>query len=349
MTPERAAEILGEARGSGRVLVVGDVMLDRYVTGSVERISPEGPVPVVRVADERSVVGGAANVAANLASLGVACDIVGCTGWDRAGDLIREGLTKLGVGVAGLVATDRRTTVKTRVVAQGQQIVRFDIEDDAYVHDSTSAVLSEVLSEAVDRCSVLILQDYDKGLLAPRVIASAMTMARARGIPVVVDPKRRGFFRYDGATVFKPNVRELSEALGARTFVDDADWMEQARRRLGCDTLLVTLGAGGFAMSSIEHEFQREPALARAVYDVSGAGDTVSAVLATAILAGASIGEAAVLANHAAAVEVGKPGVATVTPDEVTEQVAAHAAAPKRSVSLDWDSNVGDGAQPFVN
>jgi rfaE bifunctional protein kinase chain/domain len=323
LSPERMAAILAGAR-SVRALVVGDLMLDRYISGTVDRISPEAPVPVVRVERETSAVGGAANVAANVAALGAECRVVGCIGRDAAGEQLRTELAALDVLTDGLVVTDERpTTVKTRILARRQQVVRFDHESEEDTGGGLADALAGAVSELGTISDVLILEDYNKGVLVPSVIAAADKVAATRGSPTVVDPKRRNFFAYNGATVFKPNSKELSDALGEFIHPDDADWMEKTRVRLGCGNLLLTLGEQGMALQTGEGALVRIPTVARGVYDVSGAGDTVIAVVAVAMAAGASPAEAAVLANHAAAIEVGKPGVATVSPDEIREHARA--------------------------
>jgi len=300
-------------------------MLDRYIAGSVERVSPEAPVPVVRVESERSAVGGAGNVAANIVSLGGRCVVVGCVGADAEGEALVEALETGGVVCAHVLRrTDRPTTVKTRVLAQHQQVVRYDREVDTVAGEELSGELAQRLGEAAQGCDVLIVQDYDKGVLGPAVIAAARTAAAERGIPWVVDPKRRSFFAYGGATVFKPNARELSDALGEGIQPGDEAWMEATRARLGCEHLLVTLGDRGMALQSSRSSLVRLPAVAREVYDVSGAGDTVTAAIALALAAGATIEEAAALANHAAAVEVAKAGVQTVSPQEIAAHARAH-------------------------
>jgi D-beta-D-heptose 7-phosphate kinase/D-beta-D-heptose 1-phosphate adenosyltransferase len=324
LTPERAEALLGAARGV-RALVVGDLMLDRYIVGAVERISPEAPVPVVRVEEESAAAGGAGNVAANLAALGASCGVVGCLGHDEAGEILRAELSALGIATSGLVqAEERPTTVKTRILARRQQVVRVDRETE----DDASAAVADALVRAVRAaaaaCEVIVAEDYNKGVLVPNVIRAVIEAAEARGIPVVVDPKRRNFFAYAGATVFKPNAKELADALGERPDPDRAGWMEAARARLACRTLLLTLGDRGMALQSADGGHARIPAVARSVYDVSGAGDIVTAVTALAITAGASAVEAALLASHAAAVGVGKAGVAAVTPGEILEHVRAH-------------------------
>src|SRR5690606_21805980 len=173
----------------------------------------------------------------------------------------------------------------------------------------------------------IILEDYDKGVLAPPVIAAALEAGRRRGVPIVVDPKERHFFDYVGATVLKPNLLELSSALRAPVRADDPRWMEETRRRLGCGSLLVTLGEDGLALASEAGEYVRVPTVARSVYDVSGAGDTVTAVVAVALAAGATLPEAAVLANHAAGIQVGKAGVAAVSAEELRATVRAYQTA----------------------
>jgi D-beta-D-heptose 7-phosphate kinase/D-beta-D-heptose 1-phosphate adenosyltransferase len=304
-----------------RVLVVGDVMLDRYITGSVERISPEAPVPVVRVEAESTALGGAGNVAASVVALGAACGLVGCVGDDEGGRLVSRELGQRGVGTEGLIASDQRaTTLKTRVLARRQQVVRFDREVDDDVTDELAAELAEAIREQAPGADAIILEDYNKGVLVPRVIDAALAEGKNRGIPTVVDPKKMRFFAFAGATVFKPNAKELEDALGERLLPDDSSWMSQTRRRLGCGNLLLTLGERGVALHTDQGDYVRIPTVARAVYDVSGAGDTVTAVMAVAMAAGASVVEAAILANHAAAIEVGKAGVATVSPDEILSQ-----------------------------
>ena len=297
--------------------MLGDVMLDRYVTGSVERISPEAPVPVVLVEREWDAVGGAANVAANVCALGARCDVIGVVGGDDTGRTISRTLEGLGTGCHFVPDGRRATTVKTRVMAQGQQVVRIDREDCAALSPAVEEALTARVDALLPGAHVLVMADYDKGVLSPVVIGHALDTASTLGIPVVVDPKRRNFFAYRGATVFKPNRSEVEAALGESAHPEDADWMEAARARAGCEHLLLTLGSGGMALASPGGVLKRIRARARTVYDVSGAGDTVSAVVAVSVGAGAALGEAARLAAHAAAVGVGKVGVATVTPEEI--------------------------------
>ncbi len=300
-------------------------MLDRYVTGHVERVSPEAPVPVVRVESEHSALGGAGNVAANVAAMGASCRVVGHVGSDPEGGELLGALESCGARTEGIVrGRGRPTTVKTRVAARHQQIVRFDRETDEDADDELAGALAEAVTRLAADVGAVVAQDYNKGALTPRVIRAVMEACVTHGIPVVVDPKRRNFLAYGGATVFKPNARELADALGEPIHPGDSRWMGATRKRLGCENLLVTLGERGMALQTAEDGLLRLPAAAQAVFDVSGAGDTVSATVAVALAAGASIEEAALLANHAAAVEVGKPGVQTVRPQEIKAHVRAH-------------------------
>lgn len=324
MTPERVDALL---RGIAdvRVLVVGDLMLDHYLLGSVDRVSPEAPVPVVRVEEERWAIGGAANVAANVTALGATCAVVGCVGADEAGRTVRRELEALGVATGGIVeTTGRPTTVKSRVMARHQQVVRFDREvDDDVSRDVAGAMLDRIAELAVV-CDVLVMEDYDKGVLVPDVIAAVLAASTERGIPSVADPKRRNFFNYGGVTAFKPNAKELEDALGEVIHPDDPEWMEATRSRLECGHLFLTLGERGVAVQTEGGGLARVPAATRSVYDVSGAGDTVTAAVAVVLAGGGTAIEAAVLANHAAAVEVGKAGVATVSPAEIREHLRSN-------------------------
>lgn len=323
MLPLRRAEEILAGVQQVRVLVVGDLMLDLYIVGEVERISPEAPVPVVKVEKERAGLGGAGNVAANLTALGAQCAVVGCLGDDAEGALVREMLSRTGIDVSGVVVTrDRPTTVKTRIMARHHHVVRVDREETADVPQEVAEALQEEVSRLVPTVQGIALEDYNKGVLVPSVIRRALEAGKARRVPVVVDPKRRRFFDYSGATVFKPNLRELEEALAEAAFPDDPGWMEAARVRVGCEILLVTLGDQGMALAGGDGKYARIPAVAREVYDVSGAGDTVTAVVTAALAGGAGAHEAAVLANYAAAVEVGKAGVAVVTAREILHQQA---------------------------
>lgn len=302
-------------------------MLDRYLRGVALRISPEAPVPVVRVEDEWQTLGGAANVASNVVALGAGCDLAGVTGEDPAGDRLSAALAQAGIGGRGLLQlAGRPTTVKTRIMARHQQVGRFDRELDEDLDDRTGAALVERVGELAASCDAIVIEDYNKGVLTRQVITGVLEVARRHARPLVVDPKSRFFFDYGGATVFKPNLGELGAALRERVRFDDIGWMAATRMQLACQNLLLTLGEEGMALVTDGDELLRVPAVARSVYDVSGAGDTVTAVVAVGLAAGASVEEAAVLANHAAGIEVGKAGVATISPAELRQAVAEHRA-----------------------
>ena len=299
-------------------MVVGDIILDRYLVGDTDRLSPEAPVPVVTLRDRRAALGGAANVAANVSAMGASCFLVGAVGDDTDGASIRQELAvarlddRFVLTVAG-----RPTTSKTRVIARGQQIVRIDDEIDSLLQGPDLERLIDTARKALADADALLLEDYNKGALSPELIAAVMEVAKRRGIPVVVDPKYRQFFEYAGATVFKPNRRELESALGAAVDLTNGNALPEVLARLKVDNLLVTLGSEGMVLVTKDGGLTQIPSMAREIYDVSGAGDTVTAWLGTALAAGASLREAAQLANYAAGVEVGKPGVATVSPEEV--------------------------------
>jgi D-beta-D-heptose 7-phosphate kinase/D-beta-D-heptose 1-phosphate adenosyltransferase len=313
----RLEDLLQAMRGR-RIAVVGDVMLDRYLMGDTERISPEAPVPVVTVSARHATPGGAANVAANLAAIGAEALLVGVVGEDGDGQQLRQACRGAGFADGHLVAlADRPTTVKTRVVARGQQVVRIDEEADAPLDGRAAARLLEATGPVIERADALVLEDYDKGVLHPSTIAPLIAAARQRGIPVVVDPRYRHFFDYSGATLFKPNRRELASALGPGVDLTRPEALVDAVAKLGVEHLLVTLGAEGMVLVGRDGGVHRIPSRAREVFDVSGAGDTVAAWAAAALAAGAPVLEAALLANLAAGVEVGKAGVATVGPEEV--------------------------------
>ena len=320
-------DALLDAMRARRVVVVGDAMLDVYLQGDVERISPEAPVPVVRVRERKYALGGAANVAQNVAAAGAHGTLVAVAGDDAGGERLRAMLRAIGSDDSALISVARPTTTKTRLVARSQQVVRFDEEEDADLESTSIARVVAALDDVLATADALVLEDYNKGVLVSEVIAHAIARAQARSIPIVVDPKFRNFFAYRGATIFKPNRRELESALGATVQLDDAGALPATLARLGAGHLLLTLGERGMALVSPDGQVQRIPTTAREVYDVVGAGDTVTAYLATALAAGATALEASVVANFAAGVEVGKLGAATVTPEELLAAYDTHAGA----------------------
>ena len=317
---ERLLHLLEQAHGK-RIVVVGDAMLDVYLSGDVERISPEAPVPVVRVRERRHALGGAANVAQNVVAIGASCELVAAVGADRGGEILRGMLDELGIGSAALVAVSRSTTQKTRIVARSQQLLRVDEEEDTDVGGTDMQRVLDAVRGAIDEADALVLEDYNKGVLVPSVIRAAIDQATARNLPVVVDPKFKNFFEYRGATVFKPNRRELEAALGAAVDVDHPDAVPATLQRLGVQHILLTLGDRGMALFSSDGEVARVPTVAREVYDVVGAGDTVTAYLASILAAGGSVLEAAIVANIAAGIEVSKLGAVSVTAAEIVEFV----------------------------
>jgi rfaE bifunctional protein kinase chain/domain len=314
----RLVALLDAARGM-RVAVVGDAMLDVYLRGDVDRISPEAPVPVVRVRHRAQAMGGAANVAQNVVALGARCELVAVVGDDIAGGVLRDLLRNLPTDPRAICTVGRPTTTKTRVLARSQQVVRFDEEEDEDISGTEIDGLLDVVGRAVADADAVVLEDYNKGVLVPRVIRRAIDGAKAKGIPVIVDPKYRHFFHYNGATIFKPNRRELENALGAAVELDEPAALHATLGRLGVEHMLLTLGEKGMALIEPDGSSHHVPTMAKAVYDVVGAGDTVSAYLAAMLAAGATALEAAIVANYAAGVEVGKLGAATVTAAEVVD------------------------------
>lgn len=325
LTRDRLRQLLdGVATRPPRIAVLGDAMLDLYVRGDVDRISPEAPVPIVRVRERRYALGGAANVAQNALAIGAHCELVALVGRDAAGTQLRDMLAACGADRRGLVDADRPTTTKTRVVARNQQVVRLDEEVDADLSGDDVTRLLEAVTQAVESADALVLEDYNKGVLVPAVITAAIAAAKRRGIPVVVDPKFRHFFAYGGATIFKPNRRELEAAFGAAVDFGDRKALHAVVERLDAEQLLLTLSEHGMALVGRDGSLAEIPTTAREVFDVVGAGDTVTAYLAAMLSVGASPLEAAIIANYAAGVEVGKAGAATVTPEEVLAAYDGH-------------------------
>ena len=324
--PRLVALLAGASRH--RIAIVGDAMLDVYLRGDVDRISPEAPVPVVRVRERKLALGGAANVAQNVVALGAGCELIAAIGGDEPGRLLRGMLADIEADPRALVEVDRPTTTKTRVLARAQQVVRFDEEEDADLSRPEVDRVIAAIEQAVAEADALVLEDYNKGVLVPRVIETAVRLAGARGIPVVVDPKYRNFFSYRGATVFKPNRRELEAALGASVDLEHPEALPGTLQRLGVENLLLTIGERGMALVAADGTIRRVPTTAREVYDVVGAGDTVTAYLATMLASGATVWEAAVIANFAAGVEVGKLGAATVSTEELLGAYDEYMAGP---------------------
>jgi D-beta-D-heptose 7-phosphate kinase/D-beta-D-heptose 1-phosphate adenosyltransferase len=307
--------MLDEHHG-GRVAVIGDVMVDRYITGSVNRISPEAPVPVLLHSAARVVAGGAANVAANAAALGAIVRLVGLVGKDSEADELRAVLEiHPTIDLSGLIVdTGRPTVTKTRVMSGRQQIVRIDAESGSLCSPEIEAALISAGNVAIADCDILVLSDYAKGVLSDAVISALIAEANARHVPVIVDPKRRTFEAYRGATLVTPNRKELFEATG---MPDDTDATaalaaEVAAAQFGGD-VLVTRAEKGMTLWRQGGVITHVPAEAREVFDVSGAGDTALAALAVSMSIGLPVETAMARANAAAAIAVGKLGTAIVT------------------------------------
>jgi D-glycero-beta-D-manno-heptose-7-phosphate kinase len=316
---DAAARLLKQLRGR-RVLVAGDVMLDEFLWGSVSRISPEAPVPVVKVSRQSFHLGGAGNVAGNVRALGGEAVVVGVVGRDPAGERVREALAAAGVE-DGLVIADssRPTTVKTRIIAHHQQVVRADREVADDVPRPVEDALLARLRAALPSCGAVVLSDYIKGVVTTRLMKALLAAASEQRVPVLVDPKVGHFPLYRKVTVVTPNQLEAEQATG-RTIQGTGDLHavgQRLLRMLACEAVLVTRGEQGMALFTRDGRPALIPTAAREVYDVTGAGDTVIATLALALSAGAPLAQSAMLANYAAGVVVGKVGTATASPDEV--------------------------------
>ncbi|MGE4219203.1 MAG: D-glycero-beta-D-manno-heptose-7-phosphate kinase [Alphaproteobacteria bacterium] len=314
--------------GTARVLCVGDAMLDRFVEGRVDRISPEAPIPVFAVTSETSMPGGAGNVVRNLAALGAQATLVGTAGDDVAGtELDRLLAAETGASACLIKTKGRGTTIKTRFVAAGQQLLRADHETTAPLAAGDRQALVEAALAALDTAGVLVLSDYGKGVLSDDVIATLIDAARRRSVPVIVDPKGADYRRYRGASLVTPNRQELTLATGMPAR-DDAAVLAAAGRLIadcGIEAVLATRSEQGMTLVTADAEAtsaRHFPARARAVFDVSGAGDTVVAALAAGLAAGASLSLAAQLANTAAGIVVGKVGTAVAYPQEVLAALA---------------------------
>ncbi|MEA2764950.1 MAG: D-glycero-beta-D-manno-heptose-7-phosphate kinase, partial [Gemmatimonadaceae bacterium] len=229
---DRLIDLLNAGAGQ-RVAIVGDAMLDVYLRGDVDRISPEAPVPVVRVREKELALGGAANVAQNVFAIGAQCTLVCAVGDDAEGQVVKEMLREMGAASRSIVTVQRRTTTKTRILARSQQIVRFDEEDDADIRGVEVERLLAAAIDAINAADALVLEDYNKGVLTPALITPLMQHAKSREMPTVVDPKYKNFFAYSGATIFKPNRRELESALGAAVDLEHVEALPEALKRLG--------------------------------------------------------------------------------------------------------------------
>ncbi|HEV7378124.1 MAG TPA: D-glycero-beta-D-manno-heptose-7-phosphate kinase [Pyrinomonadaceae bacterium] len=326
---QRADELL--RRASERFIVVyGDVMLDEFVWGDVTRISPEAPVPVVEVRRESVHLGGAANVLANVVALGARASVTGVVGNDRAGEMLRAELKETGMSATDdtlILDESRPTTLKTRIIAHNQPVVRTDREQRTPVDAQTEARIIEVLTKAIKETDAFVVSDYDKGAVTQRILSEILPIAYKRGIPVLIDPKIRNFDAYRPATLVTPNHLEALRLANMEDYSDEA--LKRAahliRERVGCESVLITRGERGMMLLESYHEPVYVETVAREVYDVTGAGDTVIATLAATLAAGASMLEAAILANHAAGIVVGKIGTATASAEELINSIQREA------------------------
>lgn len=312
--PSELLEILNRFE-QVKVLIVGDLMLDRYWFGAVSRISPEAPVPIVRLERVTNAAGGAANVAANVLSLGAEPFLVGAIGDDETGRALHQVLEQNGVSTKHLVAlSNRPTTTKTRIVAHQQQVVRIDDENDKPLTEAESEMIWRKANELLPQIDVVVLSDYAKGCLCGEVLSGVIKAAREAGKKILVDPKGKNYARYNGATLLTPNKMEAATASGVEISGENTtiEVGEELLRELQIEALLITLGEDGMQLSERGKDSQYFPAMARQVYDVTGAGDTVIATLAVALGANADLAAAAQIANTAAGMAVEQVGTATV-------------------------------------
>ena len=302
------------------ILVIGDIILDHYIWGKVNRISPEAPVPVVEVARESFLLGGAANVAYNIVSLGGRASVIGMNGQDIAGEALMNILRQKGVNCDGIFTENRPTTVKTRVIAHNQQVVRFDREDKKYVDGKILKGILGYINSVLLQYDALIVSDYQKGMISQELIGDIVKKTRPKKMFVAVDPKVGHFDFYEGVSLITPNVMEAS--IGSKIEIRDDKTLLRAgkslMKKLSCEAVLITRGEQGMSLFE-KRKVTHIPTVARKVYDVTGAGDTVISAYTLAYASGADMEEAAVLANHAAGIVVGEVGTAVATPDQLLE------------------------------
>ncbi|UCH79706.1 MAG: D-glycero-beta-D-manno-heptose-7-phosphate kinase [Nitrospiraceae bacterium] len=301
------------------VLVVGDLMVDRYIYGKVKRISPEAPVPVVEVNDETLLLGGAANVAHNVQSLGGKVFIAGTIGRDNVGKILTNRFTELGFDTDGIIVDRKRpTTVKTRVIAHSQQVVRFDREVKSDISRATISLLLDYVKSCLPHIKGIIISDYCKGLITRGLIKKILELAGPKKI-VTVDPKIGHFSYYSGVSLITPNINEASFGTGI-DITDEKSLLAAGKlllKKLKCNAVMITRGEDGMSLFEHNGRVTHIPTCAQEVYDVSGAGDTVIAALTLSYASGASLKEAAIIANHAAGVVVTRVGTAVVSQRDI--------------------------------
>ncbi len=306
-----------------KILVIGDLMLDKYIWGKVERISPEAPVPIVTVTKESYAPGGAANTAANITALGGEAHMVGICGADEAKTILIRELKARNIKVDGIIEhRNKPTTQKVRVIGQSQQLLRVDYEKNEEMHETFNAQVVAQIKEMIPQMNVVVVSDYAKGMITKQLMQMLIGECNARGIPLVVDPKPKHAKFYAGAYLLTPNTLEALGMSGVEG--DDNESILSAAKKIKEElntNVLITRGEKGMFLYDKNHQTLSIPTKAQEVYDVSGAGDTVVATLALAIAAGAPLNEAAWLANHAAGIKVGKLGTSTVSHEELYEAV----------------------------
>jgi rfaE bifunctional protein kinase chain/domain len=307
-----------------RIVILGDLIIDQYIWGKVSRISPEAPIPVVEVVRENFSLGGAANVANNLSALGASVEICGVVGEDSYGGMLLGMLKEKGIDTRLVVKDPARPTIlKTRIIAHKQQVVRVDREDTRSLEGEGLARMKEHLQEAIPNVDAMILEDYGKGVIQEGLLREIVPMARGLGKIVTVDPKRDHFPFYKGVTAITPNRLEAEEATGIQ--LSDEEGLHEAgarlMARLKCDAVLITMGDQGMCLFEDGEPPLKIPARAREVYDVSGAGDTVIAVFTSALVAGATFRQAAMLSNVAGGLVVEKLGTAVVTREDIRARI----------------------------
>lgn len=319
--------LAGRVKGfaESKVLIIGDIMIDEYLMGSAERISPEAPVPVVHVNSDRHVLGGAGNVAKNVRTLGGAPKIITVSGAGMGADLLNALLDSEGIDHDILQIGTRKTTRKTRILASSQQMIRIDREDTSIISGEDLDELLTHVESCIAEYEVIIVSDYGKGLVSKEFMErlSMICDAQEKQPKIFVDPKTRNFKLYQNVFILTPNSKETSEGanlpVGSREEILEAG--REIFRLLGCDKLLTTLGPQGMALFDDENTVWHVPTMAQEVFDVTGAGDTVIATAALAVASGCSLVDSCVLANYAAGVVVGHVGAASVTPDQLIETI----------------------------
>jgi len=307
-----------------KILVIGDLILDEFVWGEVSRISPEAPVPVVWVKSESFMPGGAANVANNIASLGAGTYIAGVVGSDEKAGILREGLIEKGINVDGIITDDGRpTTLKTRVVANHQQVVRIDREKIEGISSSALDKIIIYVKGIIDQMDAIIIEDYGKGVISARLLKEVLTIAKKKGKIITVDPKEEHFSYYKGVTAITPNHHEAAQAIGIKA-KDSQSILKIGKtllKKLNCEGVLVTLGENGMQLFQKNGAVTYIPTVAQEVFDVSGAGDTVISVFTLALALGVDMKDAAYVSNIAAGIVVGKVGIAVVTQEELLARI----------------------------